>query len=144
MDAQASVEERKEVAEEERQEEAGNAVTLSSTADNAVAAAPADEDEVARQCGAMSRTLERLCSDPHYSEAHRRKLFLVFLSRKPLAWAEHGFSNIDEVNAALQIAEADFEKEGGDKAYQNRKNRLKSSSPPRAKGKGKQDHRGEG
>jgi len=140
MDAQASVEERKEVVEEERQEEAANAVTLSST----VAAAPADEDEVARECGAMSRTLERLCRDPHYSEAHRRKLFLGFLSRKPLAWAEHGFSNIDEVNAALQLAKDDCGKEGGDKAYQNRKNRLKSSSPPRAKGKGKQDHRGEG
>jgi len=71
-------------------------------------------------------------------------MFPIFLSQTLLTWAEHGFNNIDEVNAALQIAEADFEEEGGDWAYQNRRKRLKSSAPPRATGKGKQDHRGKG
>jgi hypothetical protein len=140
VDAQASVEERKEEAEKKEQETMVNAINPSSEAVAAGEVAPVDQEEEARkQLETMRINKERLARPKMaHSEKYQRMCLLGYLKQNPLAWTEYGFNNKEELDTAYKEAKAAKEAE---EAYRRRQQHF-NPAPPRATGNGKR--RGEG
>jgi len=149
MDAQASVEERAEMAGEAGQEEAANAVTPGSTARGGALAAP--EEEAAQEAMARNRSMEEvneqvelftalereLESNDQLTEAMCKLQSLCNLHQYPLVWDMFGFSSDHELRSAITLVQAACEAEQRSSTCHNQEDQSVCSVPPGAKGKGK-------